>query len=133
MAGGFTLLFDSPFMRLEHDEARALVRFVRLSKGFDDLGYMARVYGDMTLAAASLDRQRLSLLMDIREAPARNDPAFEEAIKRHRARITEGYRRVSMLVKTSVGKLQVVRHTREDGLNSLVTQSEDEALKYLLG
>jgi hypothetical protein len=120
-------------MRAEHDRARRLVRYTRTSAAFRDLSELEEVYSALIRAAQGLDQRRLGLLIDLREAPARNDPGFEEAIGRHRKAMMRGYGRVALLVKTAVGKLQVGRHTREDGVAGLVTQDETEALRFLSG
>ncbi len=42
-----------------------------------------------------------------------------------------GFRRNAVLVRLAVAVLQIRRHAREDGIERLVTDSEDEALAYL--
>lgn len=78
-------------------------------------------------------RARLSLIVDTREAPPRNDPAFEAAFGPLRAQMLSGFRRVAVLVSTPIGKLQVERHAREDGLSVRAFSDEIEALTYCNG
>lgn len=121
-------------MRADLDEARRLVRYTRSSLPFDDLRALDDAYGGLVRAATGLERKgELALLIDLRAGPARNDPVFEQAVARYRGPMMRGFGRVALLVKTAVGRLQVGRHAREDGVVGLVTQDEDEALRFLLG
>jgi hypothetical protein len=127
---GITLL-QTPFLRVEHDEPRRFVRYTRSSRGFATISELDDAYLGLIRTFQRLDRPRLNLLVDLREAPPRNDPAFEQAIARHRGPMMQGFRRVAILVKSVVGGLQVRRHMSDDGAIVLVTQDEDEALRYL--
>ncbi|RYE86949.1 MAG: hypothetical protein EOO75_15105 [Myxococcales bacterium] len=126
------VLLDLPHMRVLIDRSLGLVRYERTSLGFDDVDSIDRTHDAIMRVLETIDRSRLVLLVDLREGPARNDPAFEQAMARHRPRILGGYRRVASLVRTAVGKLQVGRHLRDDGLVFQVMHDEDEALRYLL-
>jgi hypothetical protein len=54
----------------------------------------------------------LALLIDARDAPARNDAEFEETFARARRPILAQFGRVAVLVRSAVGKLQVTRYAR---------------------
>ncbi|MCU0657887.1 MAG: hypothetical protein MUF64_22285, partial [Polyangiaceae bacterium] len=69
----------------------------------------------------------------LREAPPRNDPTFEQGMGVYRSRMMRPFGRVATLVRSAVGKLQVRRHMQDDGVSCLVTQDEQEALRYLEG
>jgi hypothetical protein len=92
---GVTLL-QTPFLRVEHDEARKFVRYTRSSRGFASIAELDDVHLGLIWALQRLDRPRLSLLVDLRDAPPRNDPAFEQAIARHRGPMMQGFRRVAI-------------------------------------
>lgn len=126
------LLLDSPHMRVLIDRALGLVRYERTALSFDDVGSIDATHDAIVRSVESCDRSRLALLVDLREGPARNDPTFEAAMARHRPRILGGYRRVASLVRTAVGKLQVGRHLRDDGLVFHITHDEEDAMRYLL-
>jgi hypothetical protein len=72
-----------------------------------------------------------ALLIDSRDAPARNDPAFEEHFKRVRRPILGRFGRIAVLVKSAAGKLQIARYAREDNLHLTVFDDEAEALAFL--
>ena len=69
--------------------------------------------------------------MDLRLGPARNDPDFEKAMRKVVARLHNGFRRNAVLVRMAAGALQIRRHAREDGVERLVTDSEEAAQSYL--
>ena len=80
-------------------------------------------------------RRELSLLMDMREGPMRNEPEYEERMNRALLRMGTGFRRLAVLMKSSVGMLQASRFRRERGgvVAALrAFQSEQEARDYLL-
>lgn len=76
-------------------------------------------------------RGQLPLVVDLRDAKGRNDPAYEEAIAAWRPRIYEGFDRAATLVRSSVGRLQVARHAREDQRAELVTSSLPTAAAHV--
>jgi hypothetical protein len=74
--------------------------------------------------------------MDTRDAPTRHaipEAEFEKVLDEFRKQLMIGFAKVAVLVKTSVGKLQVTRMTREDGVDARVFENEAEALAYLSG
>lgn len=124
-------LLQTPLIRSEYDERRRLVRYTRTSLGFSSISELEETYKNLIQSTLRFDLRHLALLVDLREAPPRNDPAFEEAIARYRGPMMQGFARVAVLVKSAVGRLQVRRHAADDGVANLVTQDEDEALRYL--
>jgi hypothetical protein len=124
-------LLQTPLIRSEYDERRRLVRYTRTSQGFSSISELEETYKNLIQSTLRLELRHLALLIDLREAPPRNDPAFEEAIARYRGPMMQGFARVAVLVKSAVGRLQVRRHAANDGIANLVTQDEDEALRYL--
>jgi hypothetical protein len=80
---------------------------------------------------ASIDRSRMSLLVDFREAPIRNNPAFEAVATPLQRRLATEFRRAAVLVRTPFGKLQVSRMANENGVALAVFDDEQKALEYL--
>lgn len=74
-----------------------------------------------------------SVVVDMRVAPARNDPAFEAAMRGLRSAIEARFARTAVLLATQVGMLQVNRLTREDGAKSFATTDEVAALRFARG
>ena len=84
---------------------------------------------------AHLDSRHASwgVVVDLRRAPARSDPDFEKAMKHLRHQLVTGFSRISVLVASAVGKLQVGRIDRLDGKDTFVTQEEVEATRHASG
>lgn len=79
-------------------------------------------------------RYRLwGVVVDMAHAPARNDPAFESAMRGLRAAINASFARTAVLLGTQVGVLQVKRIAREDSAKSFATVSRDAALRFARG
>jgi sulfite reductase (NADPH) flavoprotein alpha-component len=69
-------------------------------------------------------------VVDMRQAPTRNDPEFEDAMSKLRKEIFSHYARVAVLVSSEIGVLQVNRIGRNEGARTYATQSEDEAIRF---
>ncbi|XYH99549.1 hypothetical protein ACMHYB_07245 [Sorangium sp. So ce1128] len=113
------------------DHMTKFVRVTRSAEPFDSIEQIEQKCLEITAALALLDRRTMSLFLDIRAAPGRNDPRFEEATLRLRTDAVRGFARVAVLVQTSAGALQVRRHSREDGIDRLISDNEHELLAYL--
>ncbi|MFO0653610.1 MAG: hypothetical protein U0787_00860 [Polyangia bacterium] len=75
-------------------------------------------------------RQGRFLLTDLREAVPRNDPGWEALMAELRPRMTRGYRRMGVLTKTAAGTIQVSRHSRQDGVEMLLSDTEEQILAF---
>lgn len=113
------------------DERLFIVRVVRSDKPFASISELDASYAQLIPALNALDKPRYALLSDIRAVPGRNDPEFEAALARLRPLWLTGFRRVGVLVKSSVGQLQVQRYAKQDEVTRLVSRDEAEVLRYL--
>lgn len=91
----------------------------RTSAPFEALDQMRARFLEVIGLIDRIGRDGASLLVDTSEAPARNDPAFEAAFDPIRVRLLSGFKRVAVVVKTPVGKLQADRHGRQDKSGAL--------------
>lgn len=119
-----------PWLTIEEHPGR-VVRVVRENVRFDSLDEVERGYGALVDVLERLPRARLSLLVDLRAAPSRNDPGFEKTIAPLRKRMWAGFRKRGVLLRSAAGKLQVQRHAAQDGLDVEVFDDLDEALSQL--
>ncbi|WP_437509805.1 hypothetical protein [Sorangium sp. So ce1099] len=113
------------------DHMAKLVRVTRTAEPFESLEQIEQKCLELIAALDLLDRRTMSLFLDIRAGPPRNDPEFEEATRRLRIAAVRGFARIAVLVQTSAGALQVRRHGREDGIDHLISDDEHELLAYL--
>jgi hypothetical protein len=125
-------LHEDAFFRVEHAPDMDVHRVARTSRAFADIAECERAYGGVERALSSIPTGG-KLLLDIRDAPPRNDPEFEAIVKRVRDRIFGRFLRVAVLVKTAAGRLQVQR--MQQGLPGSVAifDNEDRAFDHLLG
>jgi hypothetical protein len=126
-------LLENRFVSIRRSRARGgLVRVVRSSVAIETLEQVDEAWGSTSRALMPLDRTKHVLLLDMREAPGRNDDAFERRVAPYRAATVRGFLRVAVLVRSLPGQMQVQRHAREDGLGSVhVFASEQAALEWL--
>ncbi len=113
---------------VEHDVPRGFLRFRRTSVPFASKEEIQAQLVDADRFLAGLDRSKLGMLLDMRDGPMRNDAAYEEALGGRDLRFFSGFARFATLVRTQVGKLQVMRRTRAVGVDRSVFTDEGEAV-----
>jgi hypothetical protein len=86
------------------------------------------------LALLREEQRPYGLLVDMRQAPIRNDADFEGAMADLRNQLTTHFQRVSILLESNLGELQVTRIERDERRQgTITTRSESAALKFLAG
>lgn len=88
---------------------------------------------DRVIAKLQPKYKSWGVIVDVRLAPARNDDAFERAMRALRQELAQRFSRISVLVSSAVGKLQVSRIDRGDGKGTYVTQNESDAIHHVTG
>jgi hypothetical protein len=127
-------LFADEYLTVTLDAENHVVRFTRNDKRFPSIDAVRAQHVSLDSAVAGIALKGLSLLVDVRSAPPRNDEAFESEITRLVARLVTKFKKHAFLVQTAVGGLQVRRLATSSGAPSAVTFSrEAEALAYLTG
>ncbi len=125
-------IFHDSYVTVSVHEAKKLIHFVRSATPFPDLETIRRTYETIIALFNRLERSRYSILTDLRRAPGRNDPAFENLMRDLRTRAQRGFARRGTLVATAVGAMQVRRLTKEDGIERMISSDETELLHYLV-
>jgi hypothetical protein len=127
------LLAENAHFRLTYDAPARLVRWARTRVPYDALEQFEDVSRATVLGLLAIDRPTHALLVDLRESPMRNDPAFEEAAHRFRRDIHHGFARSAVLVRSRAGLLQIGRHAKERPVEGEIEAFMDEgaALAYL--
>lgn len=72
-----------------------------------------------------------NVLIDMRQAPGNNDPAFEKAALVALRQLVRGFGKVAILLQSAVGRLHFQRMSRELGESLHLFSDEDEALRFL--
>lgn len=125
------ILLEGEHFVLEFRENEKLVVLRRTAEPFESIETSLAAYIAVRRKLDTLARRSLSFLVDLRNGPPRNDPEFEAAIAAHRRAFFDRFSKTAVLVRTAAGRMQLTRHMRDDGLDSLVTTDKLEALRYL--
>lgn len=118
-----------PFYTVARGRGGVIVRRTRRSHtSLDEVGPAFEAIYD---ALRDLYLPDVALLVDLRDVVGRNDPDFEVAIAPHRRRLMQSFGRAAVLVRSSVGAMQIRRLFAEDGIPVEVFGDEDDALDWL--
>lgn len=124
-------VFQDEYFTVLIDEKRSIVRTLRNDTPFASIEEIDVILARLGDVLDVLGRSRYGLLADLRNGPSRNDPLFEAAMERNLPRWISGFRKVGVLVRTTVGVMQIKRHARNDRFERMISKDEDELLKYL--
>jgi hypothetical protein len=132
------VIFDNDYMRFSVDEARKLIRGKRKVEQYPDIDALRKSNNDRDAAMKAFVGKGYVLLLDMRDGPMRNDPAFEAETTASRARLFGVFAKVAIVLRTAVGMLQVERLKREGRMDQLAEKvqnfhdDEAAALRFLL-
>jgi hypothetical protein len=115
----------------EDGAALGVIRVRRTTRPFNTISELEAAFDRLNAHFSKFTRKEMGLVMDLRAGSVRNDPVFESALERKRKVTLAGFRRVALLVQTSLGVLQCERHARIDGIPYFVTMSEASALRHV--
>jgi hypothetical protein len=117
---------------MEEDVTLRVVWLRRTTLPFGSLSEVTSA-NEQIVQTMRVHHRHWGLVVDMREAPSRNDPAFESAMAGLRAAVEAHFARTAVLLKSAVGMLQVNRLTRADGAKSFATMSAAAALRFASG
>lgn len=126
------VLLSTPHWVLEEDENHRITVLRRTPvpwKSVEEIGHA----NDRVLEHFRPYHEGYGVVVDMRYAPTRNDPSFENAMAPLRARIGDIFARVAVLLDSAVGVLQVDRLGRAEGGKTFATQSESSATRFARG
>lgn len=125
-------VLSNEFLTISVDSKGPLVRHVRSEVPFPSIEVLEKVVADVIRKYDEIGRGQRVLLVDLRAARGRNDSEFEDRMMKLRSRLYGGFLRVGILVKSSVGALQINRMVNEDGIPRMVMTDEAGLLEYLV-
>lgn len=128
---GSTDVLHSAYFRVRVDPRSQLVQLWRSPEPFPSLEAARDAWLSVVAALDRGGRTGRCLLSDLRDGPARNDPAYEQITLQIVPRVHAGFLRNAILVRMAVGALQIKRHAKGDGIERLITSNEEEAVAYL--
>ena len=127
-------VFSGAAFEVAHDELMQIVIVRRLQMRLL-LPDIAPAFTGVHAALARVDRASSGVLVDMRNAPMRNEEQYELAMGDAIGHVVGGFRRRAILVRTAVGALQVSRTSRsvwaDDDARPEVFRDESEAMHYL--
>jgi sulfite reductase (NADPH) flavoprotein alpha-component len=115
----------------EHFKERVVV-LCRTPIPFESLSVLVKE-NEAVLALIRQEHSSYGVIVDMRQAPARNDPAFEGAMRHLRETLTMRFARLAVLIESAAGVLQVNRLGRGEGQRHFATMSESAAMKFAKG
>lgn len=124
-------LYRDDYVVVVADPDGLVVRMLRTPRAHPTPEILEESYLKVTRALDRYGRTGRGLLVDVREAIGRNEPAFEAALARARKRNDSGFLRIAVLLRTQAGMLQMMRLSDEDGTLRLITMDERVAVDYL--
>lgn len=80
-------------------------------------------------AGSGLDR----LLVDLRKIVGRNDAEFEVALAPYRRQLLSRFPATGIVVRSTIGRMQLERYLAADGLDATVFEDEAAAMAWLDG
>jgi hypothetical protein len=125
-------VFANEHWILDRDPDRPLLIVRRTPVSYRSIPVLTKAFDELDAAMDACNRSRYSVLIDLREAIGRNDPDFERATVGHPRRLTRGFIRAAVLVRTANGLLQVKRAAAAGGDRSKAFNNEAEAIAYLV-
>lgn len=126
------ILVSNDFWELESFPTEGYCVLRRSAKRADDLSAL-RAANTEVVGYFEPHHQSWGLIVDMRQAAARNDDAFEEAMQPLRARVSRHFARVVLLLSSAVGVLQVERLRASEHTTWRATRSEAEAITWARG
>ncbi|HMY59112.1 MAG TPA: hypothetical protein PKI49_03970 [Pseudomonadota bacterium] len=134
MATDHVKLYVDEFAIVSYSPSEGVFRFARTTAPYPSIEAAQASYDALltVLSAPHAATKSPRLLVDMRAAPARNDPPFEEMQKRYRGQFLKQFVRVATLLTSRAGLLQVQRYGREDGRRDIRGfLNEEEAVQFL--
>lgn len=131
-AGELTSLISTEYWLMEEDTSRHLVYLKRHALPIDSIDDL-RAQNAAIVQQFRAEYREFGIVVDMRQAPSRNDPEFEDAMGHLRKALSSQFRRVAVLVTSAMGVLQVNRIGRNEGAETFATQSETAARRFAAG
>jgi len=131
-AANIRRLHDSEFWLLEEFPEQQIAVLQRTPLPAASLSALA-ADNDALLAALREEHRHFGLVVDTREAPLRNDKAFEQTMAKLRVELTSRFQRAAVLLDSALGELQVSRLERDEGRTTFITRSVTAAFRFAAG
>jgi hypothetical protein len=116
---------------VEADDGKRVVSLIRSGEKITSPDHVDASFREMQAALESFDLDGWGLLIDMRGARPSQDPAIENAFRENRKRFKEPFARLSILLKSMAGVLQVQRMMQKAPDDTVrVFNEHDEAMSW---
>ena len=106
-----SVLLDTELVLLEHHPAERTIVMTRTEVELPrDLDALRAFFQSLVDAIGDIDRASHVFVIDSRHAVGRNDEAFETCKREFEESLLGGFAKVSVVLDTAIGKLQVRRY-----------------------
>ena len=119
-------MYRSSYFELSEDRTLRVATLYRTPTPYASASAV-RAEVDRLVGVFEARHRSWGVVCDFRDAPPRNDDAFESAMRHLRFAVGRAFGRVVVLVRTASGEMQVARLHREGGYAYHVTRDPDEA------
>lgn len=116
---------------LDIEHVARVVHLHRTPTRFVSGAQAASSMAEVETALGRLTRSHYGLVVDLRSVPVRNDPEFEAVTSEYRRRIATGFSRCAIVAGTVLGKLQLERLSRAEGIEWTSFQDPQSAISYV--
>lgn len=123
------VLLDTRYWRVHEEPPKKVVFLRRTSQPIESTDTL-RIENHELLSKLGPKYHDYGAVVDMRQAPSRNDADFERAMRYLRRELSTRFARISVLVSSAAGKLQVARIDRGDGTKTHVTRDEADAIRH---
>ncbi len=123
-------LAESQFMTLDQLSEQVVI-YTRSALPFPDGPTMAQDFAIAQDALSGLNTAKMGLLVDLRAAVGRNDEEFEREHESHRNSFVGRFPAVGVIVKSLVGRLQILRYIRHMSPTADVFSDPQSAREWL--
>ncbi len=126
-------LFVNTHWVIERGIIEPIVIVRRTANHYERVANVRSSFEALTPIYDEFDRSNLSVLVDMRLAPPRDDPEFDRAAADQPKYLSRDFIRSAVLIRTAIGLLHVQRHMQRLGLPMKVFNDETVAFEYLRG
>jgi hypothetical protein len=120
-------LYSDPYILVRQCVAERLLVVTRRPTQYPSLEEMSLTFERIAPTIAHIPRSEWRVIIDVRFAPARNDPAFEQAFGERRKLFSASFAQVGLMVRTAAGRLQIARYAKHDGTRIELFSNAGEA------
>jgi hypothetical protein len=120
-------LYSDVHLRVTIDDDAGIVTYTRSREPYESIETIREIHQKVRDLLSIHHVGRVALLVDVREAPARNDDPFEAEITHALEAIRPRFTAHAILIKSAVGRLQALRMAKSRGDDGYTAFTDEAA------